>query len=174
MTSFRIGHGYDIHRLVEGDGIMVGGVKIPCDKKAEAHSDGDVVLHALTDALLGTLGLGDIGQHFPPSDPQWKNANSSQFVEFAIDKLKERGGEVVNADLTVVLEAPKLGAHRDKIVDTVAKLLGVAPSQVNLKATTNEGLGPVGKGEGAAAWAVILISHAARAKPDATACDLGE
>lgn len=159
----RIGHGYDIHRFTTpapakagGDHVWLGGVKIPHMRGVDAHSDGDVVLHALTDALLGTIGAGDIGQHFPPSDPQWKNASSDQFVLHAMKMLRDRGGVVVNADVTILSEAPKVGPHRAAMQSRIAELLGVDTTRVNIKATTTETLGAIGRGEGLAAEVVVL------------------
>jgi len=153
----RIGHGFDVHRFTIGDHVWLGGVRVPHDRGVEAHSDGDVILHALTDALLGSIGAGDIGQHFPPSDPQWKNASSDQFVQHAMDLLRARGGQVGNADITVLCEAPRIGPHRDAIRTRLAELLGVSVDRVNIKATTTEKLGALGRAEGLAAEAVVLI-----------------
>ena len=140
---------------------MLGGVRIAHAAGVRAHSDGDVLLHALCDALLGAAGLGDIGQHFPDSDPRWRGAPSSGFVEAAVSMLRERGWQVVNADLTLLAEAPRIGPHRESIRARVAALLQVAPDAVNLKATTTERLGFVGREEGLAAQASVLIGRAA-------------
>jgi 2-C-methyl-D-erythritol 2,4-cyclodiphosphate synthase len=138
---------------------MLGGVRIPHSHGVVAHSDGDVLLHALTDALLGAAGLGDIGQHFPDSDPQWRGAASVQFVRHAMRLLAERGWRLVNADLTLLAEAPRIGAHRDAIRRSIAAALEAEVECVNLKATTTEKLGFIGRAEGLAAQAVVLITR---------------
>lgn len=160
-TRVVTGSGFDVHKLVVADGkksVTLGGVAIAHDKKLEGHSDADVVLHALTDALLGALGEGDIGQHFPPSDAKWKGADSRQFVADAVRRLNVRGGEVSHADITVICEAPKIGPHRDAMRQSIAELLGVARERVNVKATTTEGLGFTGRGEGIAAQATVTLA----------------
>ncbi len=157
----RVGSGFDVHAFGPGDHVMLGGVRIAHAAGVRAHSDGDVLLHALCDALLGAAGLGDIGQHFPDSDPRWRGAPSSGFVEAAVSMLRERGWQVVNADLTLLAEAPRIGPHREAIRTRVAALLQVAPDAVNLKATTTERLGFVGREEGLAAQASVLIGRAA-------------
>ena len=154
----RVGSGYDVHAFGPGDHIMLGGLRIAHEAGVVAHSDGDVLLHALCDAVLGAAGLGDIGQHFPDSDPRWRGADSGQFVVEACTLARARGYRVVNADLTVVAEAPRLGPHRDAIRERVAALLGVAADAVNVKATTTEKLGFTGRREGIAAFATVLIS----------------
>ncbi|HXY97616.1 MAG TPA: 2-C-methyl-D-erythritol 2,4-cyclodiphosphate synthase [Steroidobacteraceae bacterium] len=156
----RIGSGVDVHAFGPGDHLMLGGVRIAHTRGVVAHSDGDVVLHALCDALLGAAGLGDIGQHFPDSDPRWKGAASAHFVTAVLAQLRARGLAVVNADLTVIAETPRIGPHREAICREVARLLEVAVERVNLKATTTERLGFLGRGEGIAAQAVVLISEA--------------
>ncbi len=156
--EFRCGQGYDVHRLVAGDGVWLCGVRIPHDRKLSGHSDADVALHALTDALLGTIGDGDIGDHFPPSDPQWKGASSDRFVRHAVERVAGRGGRVINADITLVCEAPRVGPHRDEMRGTVAALLGVTADRVGVKATTNERLGFLGRSEGIAAMAVVTVA----------------
>ena len=155
----RIGQGIDVHAFGPGKRLMLGGVAIPHDRGVLAHSDGDVLLHALTDALLGALALGDIGQWFPPSDPAWKGADSRQFVQAAMAQVHERGLVVINADLTVLAEAPKLAPHRDAIRGVVADLLGVDMDAVGLKATTTEKLGFLGRGEGIGAAAIVLLGE---------------
>jgi 2-C-methyl-D-erythritol 2,4-cyclodiphosphate synthase len=157
--SFRVGSGFDVHAFGPGDGVVLGGVKVPWSRGVVAHSDGDVLLHALTDALLGAGGLGDIGQHFPDSDPQWRGAASRQFVAHAVQLLARDGWRVVNADLTLLAEAPRVAAHRKVICESIASILGVALGDVNLKATTTEKLGFIGRTEGLAAQAVVLISR---------------
>lgn len=156
-SETRIGHGYDVHRFRDGDHVWLGGIKISHSRGVDAHSDGDVILHALTDALLGTIGKGDIGQHFPPSDPKWKDAASDQFVLHAMQYLKEADGAVVNADITVLAEEPKIGPHRDAIRERIAGLLNTDIGRVNIKATTTEKLGFVGRSEGLAAEAVVMV-----------------
>ncbi|ESR27207.1 bifunctional 2-C-methyl-D-erythritol 4-phosphate cytidylyltransferase/2-C-methyl-D-erythritol 2,4-cyclodiphosphate synthase [Lutibaculum baratangense] len=156
--EYRAGQGYDVHRLVDGDGVTLCGVSIPHDRSLSGHSDADVALHALTDALLGTIGEGDIGDHFPPSDPQWRGAASSLFVRHAVERVTARGGRVINADITLVCEAPKIGPHREKMRGTVAALLGVTSDRVGVKATTNERLGFLGRSEGIAAMAVVSVA----------------
>ena len=155
----RVGSGIDVHAFGPGDHVMLGGVRLAHTQGVRAHSDGDVLLHALCDALLGAAGLGDIGQHFPDSDPRWRGAASDQFVRHAITLLQERGYRLVNADLTLLCEAPRIAAHRDAIRRSVAELLGIAGDAVNLKATTTEKMGFLGRREGLAAEAVVLIER---------------
>jgi 2-C-methyl-D-erythritol 2,4-cyclodiphosphate synthase len=156
----RIGSGIDVHAFGPGDFVMLGGVKVPHSHGVLAHSDGDVVLHALCDALLGAAGLGDIGQHFRDTDPQWKGADSKSFVRSVMNMLLIRKLRVANADITVLAEAPKVGPVRDEIRRQVAALLEVTEEQVNVKATTTEHLGFLGRKEGIAAQAVVLLIHA--------------
>lgn len=155
--NFRIGQGYDVHAFGQGDHVMLGGVRVAHTQGLLAHSDGDVVLHALCDAMLGALALGDIGQHFPPSDARWKGADSSRFVTHCEQLLRTRGWQVGNADVTVVCERPKVGPHALAMRERIAALLGVALDQVSVKATTSEKLGFTGRGEGIAAQAVVLL-----------------
>jgi 2-C-methyl-D-erythritol 2,4-cyclodiphosphate synthase len=157
--TMRVGSGFDVHAFGPGDHVMLGGVRIPAQHGVIAHSDGDVLLHALTDALLGAAGLGDIGQHFPDSDPRWKAAASTQFVRHAVQLLASGGWRVVNADLTVLGETPRIAAHRDAIRGSIAAALDVAVETVNVKATTTEKLGFIGRGEGIAAQAVVLLGR---------------
>jgi len=157
-TSIRVGSGVDVHAFGPGDSVVLGGVRIPHNRGLVAHSDGDVLLHALVDALLGAAGLGDIGQHFPDTDPQWRGADSRGFVSAVRLMLERRSLRVVNADLTLVAQAPRLAPWRDQIRHNVAALLGVAESAVNLKATTTEHLGFLGRGEGLMAMATVLVS----------------
>lgn len=157
--NIRVGMGTDVHAFGPGDGVMLGGVRVPWQRGVVAHSDGDVLLHALTDALLGAAGLGDIGQHFPDSDPRWRGAPSRQFVEHALQLLARDGWRLINADLTLLAEAPRINPVRVQIVASVAQCLGVDPGCVNLKATTTEKLGFLGRGEGLAAQAVVLIGR---------------
>ncbi len=158
--THRIGHGFDVHAFRAGDHVTLGGLRIAHDRGIEAHSDGDVVLHALCDALLGALALGDIGQHFPPSDPRWKDCDSRVFLRHCAALLAERGWHVGNADITVITEAPKVGPHRDAMRACIARELGIEIDRISVKATTTEKLGFVGRGEGLAAEAVVLIERA--------------
>ena len=153
----RIGSGYDLHRFGPGDHVMLGGVRIAHDRGVVAHSDGDVLLHALMDALLGAAGAGDIGQHFPPGDPRFAGADSAGLLHEVMKQVGARGFEVVNCDLTLIAESPRIAAHRDAICTAVAAGLGVDRHRVNLKATTTEGLGALGRGEGIAALAIVLL-----------------
>jgi 2-C-methyl-D-erythritol 2,4-cyclodiphosphate synthase len=153
----RIGSGIDIHRFGPGDHVMLGGVRIAHDRGVLAHSDGDVLLHALMDALLGAAGAGDIGQHFPPGDARFAGADSTGLLLEVLKLVAARGFEVVNCDLTLIAEAPRIGPHRDAICTCIAAALDVERSRVNLKATTAEGLGALGRGEGIAAQAVVLL-----------------
>jgi 2-C-methyl-D-erythritol 2,4-cyclodiphosphate synthase len=156
----RIGSGIDVHAFGPGDFVMLGGVRVPHTHGVVAHSDGDVVLHALTDALLGAAGLGDIGQHFKDTDPRWKGEDSKRFVRAVMDMLRDRKLRVGNADITVLAERPKLSPVRDEIRRQVAELLQVGVEQVNVKATTTEKLGFLGRSEGIAAQAVVLLIDA--------------
>jgi 2-C-methyl-D-erythritol 4-phosphate cytidylyltransferase / 2-C-methyl-D-erythritol 2,4-cyclodiphosphate synthase len=158
-VAMRIGSGFDVHAFGAGDSVMLGGVRIPHTQGVVAHSDGDVVLHALCDALLGAAGLGDIGEHFRDGDPRWKGADSSGFVCAVLGMLRERSLAVVNADVTVIAQVPRLGASRPKMRERIAALLEVPPDAVNVKATTTERLGFLGRGEGIAAQAVVLLRH---------------
>ena len=158
--THRIGHGFDVHAFRAGDHVTLGGVRIAHDRGIDAHSDGDVVLHALCDALLGALALGDIGQHFPPSDPRWKDCDSRVFLRHCAALLAERGWHVGNADITVLTEVPKIGSHRDAMRASIAGELGIEIDRISVKATTTEKLGFVGRGEGLAAEAVVLIERA--------------
>ena len=157
----RVGHGWDLHRLAPGRPLVLGGVVLPSEVGPVGHSDGDALLHALTDAVLGAAGLGDIGTHFPDTDPRWKGRESAHFLEAAVAWAAERGLRPANADLTVVLERPKLGPHRAAVVTKVAALLGLPGDRVNLKAKTAEGLGPVGAGEAVECHAVVLMDEGA-------------
>lgn len=159
--DIRIGQGFDVHAFGAGDHIMLGGVKVPHTHGVLAHSDGDVVIHALCDAMLGALALGDIGQHFPPSDMRWKDAASVAFLRHCRGLLAERGWRLGNADITVVAERPKVGPHAQAMREVLAGELGVAVEAVSIKATTTERLGFTGRGEGIAAYAVVLIQRQA-------------
>lgn len=153
----RVGTGYDVHAFTEGDHVWIGGVRIAHDQGVTAHSDGDVALHALTDAILGALADGDIGSHFPPSDPQWRGASSDRFLAFAVEKVAARGGRIDHLDLTLVCEAPKVGPHRDAIRARIAEIAGVGLDRVGVKATTSERLGFTGRREGLAALATATL-----------------
>ncbi|UJJ31037.1 2-C-methyl-D-erythritol 2,4-cyclodiphosphate synthase [Halopseudomonas maritima] len=153
----RIGHGYDVHRFGDGDFITIGGVQIAHNHGLVAHSDGDVLLHALSDALLGAAALGDIGQHFPDTDPEFKGADSRALLRHVMGLLRERGWRVGNVDATIVAQRPKMAAHIPLMRERIAADLGVALDQVNVKATTTEKLGFVGREEGIAAHAVALL-----------------
>ena len=154
----RSASGFDVHRLEAGEQLWLGGVLIPHDKGLSGHSDADVGLHALTDALLGTIAAGDIGTHFPPSDPQWKGADSAQFLQHAARLIADRGGRIDFVDLTLICEAPKIGPHRAAMQARIADLLALAIDRVSIKATTTERLGFTGRGEGIAAQAVATVS----------------
>lgn len=156
----RIGSGIDVHSFGPGEFVMLGGVRVPHTRGVLAHSDGDVVLHALCDALLGAAGLGDIGQHFRDTDPRWKGADSRQFVQAAMQMLRARGLRVQNADITVIAESPKVGPVREEIRRQLSGLLEIAEDRVNVKATTTERLGFLGRAEGIAAQAVVLLADA--------------
>ncbi|TLY61244.1 MAG: 2-C-methyl-D-erythritol 2,4-cyclodiphosphate synthase [Gammaproteobacteria bacterium] len=153
----RIGSGIDVHAFGPGDFVMLGGVRVPHSRGVVAHSDGDVVLHALCDALLGAAGLGDIGQHFKDSDPQWKGADSGRFVRAVLEMLRNRRLRVANVDVTVLAEVPKVAPFRDEMRRQIAQLLQVSEHHVNVKATTTERLGFLGRAEGIAAQAVALL-----------------
>jgi 2-C-methyl-D-erythritol 4-phosphate cytidylyltransferase / 2-C-methyl-D-erythritol 2,4-cyclodiphosphate synthase len=153
----RTAMGYDVHRLAEGEELWLGGILVPHDKGLSGHSDADVVLHALTDALLGTIAAGDIGAHFPPSDPKWRGARSSQFVQHAQRLIIARGGIIDHVDLTIICEAPKIGPHREAMRSAIAEMLNISPDSISVKATTTEGLGFTGRGEGIAAQAVASV-----------------
>ncbi len=158
MTQIRTGMGFDVHQLAAGEELWLGGLKIDHDKGLAGHSDADVLLHALTDALLGAVGAGDIGDHFPPSDPKWRGASSDKFVEFAASVIRDKGGCINNVDMTVICEAPKIKPHREAMRQNVAKMLNISLDRVSVKATTTERLGFTGRGEGIAAQAVATIS----------------
>jgi 2-C-methyl-D-erythritol 4-phosphate cytidylyltransferase/2-C-methyl-D-erythritol 2,4-cyclodiphosphate synthase len=153
----RTAMGFDVHAFAAGEALWLGGVLIPHSKGLRGHSDADVALHALTDALLGTVGEGDIGQHFPPSDPQWRGAPSSLFLEHARGLIQQRGGRIDHVDVTIICEAPKVGPHRDAIRARIADLLRLPPAKVSIKATTTERLGFTGRSEGIAAQAVATV-----------------
>ena len=156
-TPIRIGQGYDVHAFGDGDHVILGGHVIPHSRGLAGHSDADVVLHALTDAVLGAIGSGDIGFHFPPSDPKWKGASSDQFLAHAISLVKERGGLVAHLDATVICEAPKIGPHREAMRASIARITGLPVERVSVKATTTEQLGFAGRREGIAALASATV-----------------
>ena len=158
MRQTRTGMGYDVHRLAAGEELWLGGLKIEHDKGLAGHSDADVLLHALTDALLGTIAAGDIGDHFPPSDPEWRGAASKRFVEHAASLIAAKGGVIHNVDMTIICEAPKIKPHRENIRRNICEILAIGMDQVSIKATTTERLGFTGRGEGIAAQAIATIS----------------
>ncbi|QQN74075.1 bifunctional 2-C-methyl-D-erythritol 4-phosphate cytidylyltransferase/2-C-methyl-D-erythritol 2,4-cyclodiphosphate synthase [Croceicoccus sp. YJ47] len=159
IPAFRIGNGYDVHRLVPGDGLWLCGVHVRHDRALSGHSDADVALHALTDAILGAVAAGDIGQHFPPSDPQWRGAASHLFLTHAVGLARECGYRLANADLTIICERPKIGPHRDAMRARLAELVGAEIGAISVKATTTERLGFTGRGEGIAAQASVLVTR---------------
>jgi len=158
LADIRTGIGYDIHAFdTGGDHVWLGGVKIAHARKLQGHSDADVALHALTDAILGALADGDIGVHFPPGDPQWRGASSDRFLAFAAGRVKQRGGVLAHLDVAIVCEAPKVNPHRDAMRARIAEIAGVSIDRVGVKATTNEKLGALGNGEGIAAYATATV-----------------
>lgn len=165
----RTATGFDVHKFVAGDHVWLGGVKIPHSQRLEGHSDADVVLHALTDALLGTIGDGDIGSHFPPTDPQWKGVASSLFLAHASKRVAARGGRIVNVDVSIMAEAPKVGPHRAAMQAAIGAVLDLTPDRIGIKATTTEGLGFTGRREGIAVIATATVVLRSRTlTPDAT------
>lgn len=156
----RIGQGFDRHRLGAGRPLRIGGISVESDRGPVSHSDGDVLLHAVVNALLGAIGAGDIGMHFPDSDPRWRDVASDRFVAEAVVRVRDAGYRVANLDATVLLEAPRLGAKRDAMRDHVASLLGIGVERVNVKFGTGEGVGPVGRGDAIEAHAVVLLEPA--------------
>jgi 2-C-methyl-D-erythritol 2,4-cyclodiphosphate synthase len=155
----RIGHGYDSHAFAEGRRLILGGVEIEHERGLLGHSDADAVAHAVTDALLGAAALGDIGRHFPPSDPQWKDADSLKLLAHAVRLLEGRNYQIVNVDVTVVAEEPRIGPHAPAMQERLASVLGIAPDHISIKGKSNEGLGWIGRGEGIAVFAVALIDR---------------
>jgi 2-C-methyl-D-erythritol 2,4-cyclodiphosphate synthase len=156
--SYRCGIGYDLHRLAEGRKLIIGGIELPFDKGPVGHSDGDVLAHALCDALFGAAGLGDIGSHFPDTDPKWKGANSLIFLEHTRKLLEEKHFAIEHVDAVVITEKPKLGPHFAKMREALAKSLGVSPEKIHLKAKTNEGVDAVGRGEAIASYVVATLT----------------
>jgi 2-C-methyl-D-erythritol 2,4-cyclodiphosphate synthase len=159
-VSVRTGIGWDVHRFAAGRRLVLGGVEVPSDRGLDGHSDADVLTHAVMDALLGAAGMGDIGEHFPDSDPQWRGADSIALLRDVAGRLAAGGFAVVNVDTTVLMEAPKVGPHRAAIRERLAGALGIDPARVNVKATTGEAMGFVGRGEGAGALAVATLDAA--------------
>lgn len=157
MKSYRVGIGYDIHRLADGRRLVMGGIEIPHARGLLGHSDADVVLHAVTDALLGAAGLPDIGELFPDTDPAFRDADSRELLRGALERVRAKGWVANNVDLIVHAEAPKLSAYKRRIAESIATLLGVAPEAVSVKAKTNEGLGPLGSGDAIACTAVASL-----------------
>jgi 2-C-methyl-D-erythritol 4-phosphate cytidylyltransferase/2-C-methyl-D-erythritol 2,4-cyclodiphosphate synthase len=153
----RTGLGFDVHAFAAGDHVWLGGVAVPHDRGLSGHSDADVALHALTDALLGAIGAGDIGDHFPPSDGRWRGAPSSLFLTHALSLVEQAGGRIVHCDVTIICEAPRIGPHREKMRARIAELLRLSPGRVSVKATTTEKLGFTGRREGIAAQAIATV-----------------
>jgi 2-C-methyl-D-erythritol 2,4-cyclodiphosphate synthase len=162
---FRVGCGFDAHRLVPGRPLVLGGVTIPHERGLEGHSDADVLIHALCDAILGAIGAGDIGRHFPDTDPRYKGISSLVLLERTVALARERGWAVVNADLTLILQAPKIGPHVPAMIARLGEVVG-SKAAINIKATTTEGMGFTGTGEGAAAMAVVLLQERPSVKTD--------
>lgn len=158
----RIGHGYDVHRLVEGRKLIMGGVDIPWEKGLLGHSDADVLLHAIADAMLGALAMGDIGKHFPDTDPAFKGADSMKLLAHVVGLVQERGYQAGNLDATIIAQRPKMAPHIQTMRENIARVCGVEVDQINVKATTEEGLGFTGTGEGISAHAVVLMEPLAQ------------
>jgi 2-C-methyl-D-erythritol 2,4-cyclodiphosphate synthase len=154
---FRIGQGFDVHQLTEGRPLIIGGITIPYEKGLLGHSDADVLLHTVADACLGAIGEGDIGRHFPDTDPNFKDADSAKLMEHVWQLVKDRGYELVNADCTIIAQQPKMAPHIQQMKERIAELLNASPEQINVKATTTEKLGFTGRGEGIASQAVVLL-----------------
>lgn len=154
---FRIGQGFDVHQLVEGRPLIIGGIEIPYEKGLLGHSDADVLLHTITDACLGAIGEGDIGKHFPDTDPAFKDADSAKLLQYIWNMIKEKGYELVNADCTIIAQKPKMAPYIEQMKLRIAELLECTPEQINVKATTTEKLGFTGRGEGIASQAVVLL-----------------
>jgi 2-C-methyl-D-erythritol 2,4-cyclodiphosphate synthase len=155
----RVGIGYDVHAYGDGDHVILGGVRIPYGRGVQAHSDGDVALHALCDALLGAMGLGDIGEHFPDTDPRWRGADSRLFLRHCAALVREQGWRFVNADLTILAQSPRIGPYRVLMRQHMADDLGSRIDRINIKATTTEKLGAIGREEGLACQAIVLLAH---------------
>jgi 2-C-methyl-D-erythritol 4-phosphate cytidylyltransferase/2-C-methyl-D-erythritol 2,4-cyclodiphosphate synthase len=157
LGDIRTGSGFDVHRFAPGDHVMICGIAVPHSHALEGHSDADVGLHALTDAILGCTGEGDIGSHFPPTDPRWRGADSALFLQHAIQGVKNRGGMVAHLDVTIICERPKISPHRARMAARIAEIAGLRPDQVSVKATTTEGLGFTGRREGIAAQGIATV-----------------
>lgn len=155
--NLRVGHGHDTHRLTRGRGLILGGIAIEYERGLDGHSDADVLLHAITDAVFGAAGLGDIGQWFPDTDPQWEGADSGKLLTAAVAEVRKKNWKIINLDCTISAEEPRLSPHRTAIRNRVAELLGIPPENVNVKAKTGEGVGPVGRKEAISADAVVLL-----------------
>ena len=160
MNDIRVGHGFDVHALVEGRKLIVGGVDIPYDRGLAGHSDADVLLHAICDALLGAAALGDIGKHFPDTDAQYKNIDSRELLRDVMARIRSLGWQVGNVDATLIAQAPRMAPHIPAMAANIAADLGCAPDRINVKATTTEKLGFTGRGEGIAAQAICLLTRA--------------
>lgn len=159
MCNFRIGHGYDVHKLVEGRRLILGGVDIEYERGCLGHSDADVLLHAVMDAILGAVSLGDIGRHFPDNDPTYKGASSMHLLAKVVEMIKNKNANVVNVDVTLILQRPKVAPYVEKMRENIASVLGISLDRVNVKATTEEGLGFTGNGDGVSAHAVALVEY---------------
>jgi 2-C-methyl-D-erythritol 4-phosphate cytidylyltransferase/2-C-methyl-D-erythritol 2,4-cyclodiphosphate synthase len=157
LSDVRTGNGFDVHAFADGDHVMLGGVRIAHSRGVTGHSDADVALHALVDAILGALADGDIGQHFPPTDPQWRGASSDRFLAFACERVRARGGIIAHLDVTIVCEAPRIGPHRDAMRARIAAIAAISAARVAVKATTSEKLGFTGRGEGIVAMATATM-----------------
>ncbi|MGH6741566.1 MAG: 2-C-methyl-D-erythritol 2,4-cyclodiphosphate synthase, partial [Bradyrhizobium sp.] len=157
LADLRLGNGFDVHAFGDGDHVWLGGLKITHDRGLTGHSDADVALHAIVDAILGALADGDIGQHFSPNDPRWKGASSDQFLTFAVERVTKRGGKIAHIDLTIVCESPRIGPHRDAMRKRIAEIAGLAVERVAVKATTSEQLGFTGRKEGIVAMATATV-----------------
>ncbi len=157
LADVRTGNGFDVHAFIDGDHVMLGGIRIPHSRGVTGHSDADVALHALVDAILGALADGDIGQHFPPTDPQWRGASSDRFLAFACARVRARGGVIANLDVTIVCEAPRVSPHRDAMRARIAEIAGIPLARVAVKATTSEKLGFTGRSEGIVAMATATV-----------------
>lgn len=157
MTDIRVGYGYDVHQFSTGRKLILGGIEIPHDRGLQGHSDADVLLHAITDAILGALALGDIGTHFPDTDSTWKDADSAQLLQASYEMVTQKGFQLSNIDSTVVAEEPRLKPFIAQIQDRISKILSISPDRVSIKATTSEKMGFVGRGEGVAAMCTILL-----------------
>ena len=159
--KMRIGQGYDVHQLVEGRALILGGVEIPFERGLEGHSDGDALLHAVADAILGAIGAGDLGRHFPSSDERWRGIGSGEILSQVADRMSEAGYSIANLDATIIAQAPRLAPHQKAMQENLVGLLRAEPERINLKLTSTDGLGSIGRGEGIAALAVVLLEETA-------------